>query len=377
MGLVHLECLTQLHAEGCVDLTAIGDRQQTTLAAARERVAAVGAAEMAARLSLFTSADEMADRAGLDAVVIASRTGDHAHDALAFIRRGVAVLVEKPIAGSIADAAAFAEDAGNHADHLVQVGFQRHYDEVARAAQSWVAQGLIGSLQQTHHVLQDKNPTPVGYQSPGITADMAIHLVFEAMSFRSFTLPRQVQALRFLAPHYQDRAGEGANIVHVFCRWPDDSLAHLWGSRINATGYDNGFKLVGTEGRIDAGEFVGDFGVVTARLWRGVGHGSVPRGTLVESREFPMARPADRHPDFYARFAAAYEAQLREFVRRVGSGAPLEPGLDIGWKTLLVTNVAEESARLGGRLFDLAWADGSPVTSAHDAATLALALGVA
>jgi myo-inositol 2-dehydrogenase/D-chiro-inositol 1-dehydrogenase len=348
-----------------------------TLSNARECVAGLGGVDMVSRLSLFTSADGMADKAGLDAVVIASRTADHAHDALAFARRGIAVLVDKPIAGSVADAVAFVSKAGSNADHLVQVGFQRHYDAATRTAQNWVAQGLIGSLQQTHHVLQDKNPTPVGYQSPGITADMAIHLVFEAMSFRDFALPRQVQALRFLAPHYEDRAGEDANIVHVFCRWPDESLAHLWGSRINATGYDNGFKLVGTEGRIDVGEFVGDFGVVSARLWRGVGHGPIPRGSLVESREFPMTRPADRHPDFYSRFASAYEAQLREFVRRVSVRAPLEPGLDIGWKTLLVANVAEQSARLGGRLFDLVRPDGGSIRTAHDAAMLAATIGVA
>jgi len=62
---------------------------------------------------------------------------------------------------------------------------------------------------------------------------MAIHLVFEAMAFRRFELPTTVQAVRFLAPHYDDAAGEGANIVHAFLSWRDGSLAHLWGSRLN------------------------------------------------------------------------------------------------------------------------------------------------
>ena len=106
-------------------------------------------------------------------------------------------------------------------------------------------------------MLQDKNPTPEEYRSGGITADMAIHLVYEAMSFRGFALPRRVQGLKYLAPPYDDRAAEGANIVHVFCQWADGSLAHMWGSRINGTGYDNRFTLTGTEGRIDVGEFAG------------------------------------------------------------------------------------------------------------------------
>jgi predicted dehydrogenase len=313
----------------------------------------------------------MAANGSLDAAVVVSRTGDHARDLLAFVRRGIPVLVEKPFVRTVAEAAGIVRELGAGGDRLVQVAFQRHYDEATRLAAGWVSRGLIGSLQQSHHVLQDKNPTPIGYESCGITADMAIHLVHEAMSFRGFELPRRVQALQFMSPPYEDRAGEKANIVHVFCQWPGGSLAHLWGSRINGTGYDNGFTLTGTDGRIDVGEFVGDFGPISARLWQGTGNGSMPRGSLVESREFPMSPPREGHPDFYARFAAAYDAELNEFVRRVSAGAALDPGLEVGWKTLLVANLAEASARQDGRLFELTRPDGGPIESADDAAALA------
>ena len=308
-------------------------------------------------------------------MVVASRTEDHARDIVAFARRGIPVLVEKPVTSSIAEAAAIAGELGAAADRLVQVAFQRHYDEATRAAAGWVEQGLIGSIQQSDHVLQDKNPTPEAYQSCGITADMAIHLVFEAMSLRGFTLPRRVQALQYLSPPYDDRAGEGANVVHVFCQWADGLLAHMWGSRINGTGYDNRFTLTGTEGRIDVGEFAGDFGPIVAKLWRGTGGGPLPRGTLVESLTFPMTPPQPHHPDFYARFAAAYEAELSEFVTRVGAGVPLEPGLDAGWKTLLVANLAEASSRQSGRVFELTQPDGRPIESAAEAAAFAAASG--
>jgi myo-inositol 2-dehydrogenase/D-chiro-inositol 1-dehydrogenase len=272
---------------------------------------------------------------------------------------------------TVAEAAAIVRELGADAAHLVQVAFQRHYDEATRLACEWVSRGRLGELQQSHHVLQDKNPTPVGYDSCGITADMAIHLVHEAMSLRGFQLPRTVQALQFMAPPYEDRAGEGANIVHVFCQWDGGSLAHLWGSRINGTGYDNGFTLTGTDGRIDVGTFVGDFGPISVRLWTGAGPRPGPRGVLTESREFAMTPSRPGHPDFYPRFAAAYDAELREFVRRVGVRRPLEPGLDIGWKTLLVANLAEASARQGGRRFELASANGGRIESAADAAEFA------
>jgi myo-inositol 2-dehydrogenase/D-chiro-inositol 1-dehydrogenase len=361
MGRVHLEHLVRLHGADRIELAAIGDRVPRTLEAA--------CAPLPHRAATTTTPEDMAGME-LDAVVLASRTADHARDLLAFARRGIPVLVEKPITASIEEAAVIERELGAHAGRLVQVAFQRHFDEPARVAADWVSQGLIGAIQQSHHVLQDKNPTPVGYDSCGITADMAIHLVYEAMSFRGFTLPRRVQALQFMAPPYEDRAGEGANIVHVFCQWTDGSLAHLWGSRINGTGYDNGFTLTGTEGRIDVGEFTGDFGPIRARLWRGTGRGPIARGTLAASLEFPMTPPRADHPDFYARFGAAYDGELRSFVDRVASGAPLEPGLEIGWKTLLVANAAEASSRQQGRVFELTSADGRPCASAAEAATL-------
>ena len=141
-------------------------------------------------------------------------------------------------ANTTAEAFEFARELQklDNPESLVQVAFNRAYDGAMQTATGWVDSGSIGLIQQSHHVLQDKNPTPGSYQSAGITADMAIHLVYEAMAFRGTALPRTVQAVRFLAPHYQDAAGEGANVVHSFLGWADGNIAHLWGSRLNVCG---------------------------------------------------------------------------------------------------------------------------------------------
>ena len=369
MGQVHLEHLIALHQAGEIELVAIGDRHGPMLSSASRLLTEVGGADLAG-VARFDDPDGMA-AARLDGVVVASRTEDHARDSLAFTGRGIPVLVEKPFANSIAEAADFCGRLGDGQNRLVQVGFQRHFDARPGPPSPGSPAGRIGKLQQSHHVLQDKNPTPVGYQSCGITADMAIHLVFEAMSVHGFELPCSVQALRFAAPHYDDRAGEGANVVHTFCTWSDGAVAHLWGSRINSAGYDNGFKLIGTEGRIDVGEFVGDFGAITARLWSGAGD---DRGRQIEQAAFPMTRPSSRHPDFYARYAAAYAAELSAFVECLRSNAAFELDPDLGWKTLFVANLAEASSRSGGRRFDLVQADGSAIATADDAAAYARAM---
>jgi myo-inositol 2-dehydrogenase/D-chiro-inositol 1-dehydrogenase len=367
MGQVHLEHLTALHQAGEIALVAMGDRFGPTLSSASRLLNELGGPDLAG-IARFDDPDAMAAAARLHGVIVASRTEDHARDSLAFIRCGTPVLVEKPFANSIAEAADFCARLGDGPNRLVQVGFQRHFDAAARTALDWISSGRIGALQQSHHVLQDKNPTPVGYQSCGITADMAIHLVFEAMSLHGFELPCSVQALRFAAPHYDDRAGEGANVVHTFCTWADGTVAHLWGSRINSAGYDNGFKVISTGGRIDVGEFVGDFGAITARLWSGAGD---DRGRQVEDADFPMTRPSARHPDFYARYATAYAAEISAFIDCLRKNASFDLGSELGWKTLFVANLAEASARSGGRRFDLVQADGSAIATVGDAAAYA------
>ena len=365
MGQVHLEDLHRRHQAGAIELAAVGDRYAPLLDEASRLLNDLGGI---GHIRRFDAPEAMAAGERLDGVVIASRTEDHARDMLAFTSRGVRVFVEKPLASSIEEAAALSAQLGETGRRLVQVGFQRHYDEAGRAALAWVRAGRLGQLQQSHHVLQDKNPTPPGYQSCGITADMAIHLVYEAMSVHGFELPASVQALRFMAPDYDDRAAEGANVVHVFCTWRDGSLAHLWGSRINSAGYDNGFTVIGTEGRVDVGEFAGDFGTISARLWSGAG---ARRGMLMETASFPMTPPASRHPDFYARYCTAYAAEVSAFINGLGSGATLEPGVELGWQTLFVANLAEASSRAGGRRFDLARPDGAPIVTVEEAADFA------
>jgi myo-inositol 2-dehydrogenase/D-chiro-inositol 1-dehydrogenase len=369
MGLVHLAHLAQRARSGAIGLVALGDRHPPTLVHARSRLDEWMTPEAARAVGSFATPEAMADARALDACVVASRTKDHARDTLAFATRGIRVLVEKPLAQSMDEAAALCAALDGSRGDLVQIAFQRHYDAAARSATRWVAEGRIGALQQSHHVLQDKNPTPANYQSAGITADMAIHLIFEAMAFRGFALPASVQALRFMAPHYDDRANEGASVVHAFCQWADGSVAHLWGSRINNTGYDNGFKLIGTEGRIDVGEFVGDFGPIHAKLWTGTRDGA-PRGVLSESLAFEMTPSDTTQPDFHARFAQAYAAEVDEFLASARDGTPCAPGLDVGWKTMLVAELAERSSRERGRLFRVARPDGSPLRNPDDAAAL-------
>jgi hypothetical protein len=116
---------------------------------------------------------------------------------------------------------------------------------------------------------------------------------------------------------------------------------------------------------------VGDFGPITARLWGGAGD---QRGRQIEEATFPMTPPSAWHPDFYARYAVVYAAELSAFVDCLRRSAPFDLGPDLGWKTLFVANLAEASSRSGGRRFDLMQADGSAIATVEDAAAYAGAI---
>jgi myo-inositol 2-dehydrogenase/D-chiro-inositol 1-dehydrogenase len=126
MGRVHLQHLVELHRARRLDFVAMGDPVPATLDEARSYLAMLGAVDLARDLATASTAEQMAIGAGLDGVVVATRTEDHARDIVAFARRGIPVLVEKPVASSIAEASAIDGELGSVAERLVQVAFQRH-----------------------------------------------------------------------------------------------------------------------------------------------------------------------------------------------------------------------------------------------------------
>lgn len=91
----------------------------------------------------FADFDAMLTAARPAAVVIASPNATHARIAVHCLGRGVAVLVEKPVADTVEDArkiCAAAEAAGLPAI----VGHQRRHNPIVRRAQRIIADGLIG-----------------------------------------------------------------------------------------------------------------------------------------------------------------------------------------------------------------------------------------
>jgi UDP-N-acetyl-2-amino-2-deoxyglucuronate dehydrogenase len=92
-----------------------------------------------------TELDRLLDQPDIDAVAILSPSGLHSSQAIAALERGKHVLVEKPIALSVADADAVVETAERRGLTLATVS-QRRFEPAVRALREAVADGALGTV---------------------------------------------------------------------------------------------------------------------------------------------------------------------------------------------------------------------------------------
>ncbi|HEX7299871.1 MAG TPA: Gfo/Idh/MocA family oxidoreductase [Solirubrobacteraceae bacterium] len=162
MGRVHLDALGLSEAARAV---AVVD----PVAAAREAVAARG-------LATYATVDELLDRGGFDAVLVAAPTDLHRDLVVRLAQAGVPVLSEKPCGLGPDDARAAAE-AAREAGTLLQIGYWRRFVPELVALRERVAGGQLGEpLLVISHQWDEEPPSPAfRAHSGGIAVDMAVH----------------------------------------------------------------------------------------------------------------------------------------------------------------------------------------------------------
>jgi hypothetical protein len=108
---------------------------------------------------------EMLDKEkSLDAVVVAIPDHSHAMVAMAAIKMGKHVYVEKPLTHAVKEARLLAEEA-KKAGIVSQMGNQGHAKEGARLVCEWIWDGAIGPVSEVH-VWTDRPSWPQGIDAP-------------------------------------------------------------------------------------------------------------------------------------------------------------------------------------------------------------------
>lgn len=116
----------------------------------------------------FTTAEDFVN-AGLDAAVVATPNRYHADLSVALLEKGVHVLVEKPIAATVADAQRMI-DAAKANDRVLMVGQVERFNPAVEAVKRAIQGEDVISIQITR-----VGPFPPRMGEVGVVIDLAVH----------------------------------------------------------------------------------------------------------------------------------------------------------------------------------------------------------
>jgi predicted dehydrogenase len=159
MGRNHLRILS---SRDDIRLAAVADPVSAALAGAAGQTGAQGFAEPLAMIA----------EAELDAVVIAAPTTAHVPLAVAAIERGIAVLVEKPLAATVEEGMRIV-DAARATGVPVQVGHVERFNPAVLELGRLIDDGWLSSIFSI--ASRRAGPFPARIRDVGVTVDLATH----------------------------------------------------------------------------------------------------------------------------------------------------------------------------------------------------------
>jgi myo-inositol 2-dehydrogenase/D-chiro-inositol 1-dehydrogenase len=279
------------------------------------------------------SHEQLAAAGDVDAVVLATRSREHAARAIALIEAGKHVLLEKPGATTLADHERLRAAAAAHPDVLVRVAYMRRFDADFAAAARLVRGGAIGRPLLALLTSRDR-AWPVGHDpadAGGFLLDMGVH-DYDTACWVLGARPVAVSVARQALVHPQLMGMGDLDNALVTIRFEGGVLASSHISRTCAFGQDIRSEFVGSEGSA----FVGNAA-------------SAPGVTVVDASgraRFPA--------DYRERFADAYVAELARFVAECRGAAaadgPQPATLEDDLRAVQVGIAARASAIAGREL---------------------------
>ena len=131
---------------------------------------------------------EQAWASGADVAIVATANSAHVRQATAALNAGMHVVVDKPLAGSAAEAQALIDLAAAQGRQL-HVFQNRRWDSEILTARSVIEQGVIGTPHRLESRFERWRPTPKGgwreegpaEDLPGLLYDLGAHLIDQAL----------------------------------------------------------------------------------------------------------------------------------------------------------------------------------------------------
>lgn len=331
-GLLGCGAISTQHVEAIDAIE--GARLVAVASASRERARAAGERS---GVPWTTDLAALLARDDVDAVAILTPSGLHAQGALAALRAGKHVVVEKPLALSVADAEAIVAE-GRRQNRLVATISQRRFEPVMERLHVAVGAGALGSLvlvvgeglyhrPQSYYDSADWRGTRA--LDGGVLMNQAIHMVdlVRWMGGPVAAVAAQIATL--------GHRMESEDTATVSLRFARGALGQIVATTCAEPGFAQELRLYGDQGHV---RIVGE----TAIEWN------------VPGFEPPSAEPATPTSASVAPFpatwgtgATGHTRQYRDFVAAVRDGRRPAIGGEDGRDAVEIVTAAVESDRTG------------------------------
>ncbi|MFZ0200216.1 MAG: Gfo/Idh/MocA family oxidoreductase [Candidatus Sulfotelmatobacter sp.] len=271
----------------------------------------------------YSSLEAMLENKEIEAVVIATPDKFHAKAVESVARAGKDILCEKPLALNLPDAHS-ALAAVTKAGRRLQVGFMRRYDPAYAAAMQRIESGDIGVPVIFKSVGRDKDQPPLAAYESNVNG-----MIFYTNTVHDFDLARWLMRDEVTGVHAYTTSAVRPEVARygdvvasvVNLQYRRGAIGNVESYAQAVYGYDVRTEIVGTKGSI----MVGSMDRVPAVFM------------TAEGGEQMLA------DHFLSRFADAYLAEMRDFVRTIlKDQMPNVTGQD-GLKALAIAVAAEES----------------------------------
>ena len=272
------------------------------------------------------SAEKLIASGEVDAILIASPTPTHVDLIEASVRAGLPVLCEKPIDLDIARVDALRPLVAA-SGVPVALGFNRRFDPNHASAQARVRAGEIGDLEQLIIISRDPAAPPAEYigVSGGIFRDMTIHDFDMARFFIDDIVSVSATGTRTFDAGAREHGDFDTAVVTL--QAASGAIVTIVNSRHSAIGYDQRMEAFGAKGMLQVD--------------------NPQQNTVVLSNGDAVGARPPYAEFFLERYAAAYAAELDEFVKLVRGEASTSPTFDDGRAALVLADAAQRSAETG------------------------------
>lgn len=206
------------------------------------------AAEFARRLGgrAYGNRAELLADADVDAVLVLSPNTAHVEDAIAALKAGKHVLIEKPVAESDAEISRIHETA-KATGRVCMPAHNYVYMEPVIRLRRLIAEGRFGQLASLWILYNIFHSEDVAAHYGGVLREVAVHHAYSLLFLAG--RPKRVSAHKSRV-HYERLAVEDQAMVT--CEMPDGALANLWvsfaASDRTADPWTVLYKVLGTKG---------------------------------------------------------------------------------------------------------------------------------